>query len=598
MHRREPLRRRLACTNCRTVKSRCVPVPDSGTSCQRCVENGLTCQYPARRRRGEISPRGSARQEPKDPPSQPAERVVAYPPDRLRARTSGPSQWQSPTTSLREWARVSDTQQSPARSNVTASGINRHVDVDMSGQLDPFHAKAGKTTGQRVEQHTATLSDYQDPVACHLLSAVEAGVLFISFMERLNPMVGLLDPAIHDFSSMRRSSLLFTTIMAAAAKFFRKELYDALISHCQTLLLRSIFAGHCSIDLVQSLILLVFWKTPVDKSAWVNIGIAVRLSHQLGLHIPRQEPLPADPEEAALVRDRERTWFCLSCMDGTYSDIFGLPHTISEDQFMNAAVWVQEATDSSRSIDLHLASSIELAGSHLMLVKIKREAHLINRDLKKPILLQIRKDYSEHIEKWFEKESAMSSTERAFLKWYDIRALIDVYFLLLDGSLSSEDAARRQEIVDLVHRLAEQTSVLGDSEDLVFLQDTAAVQLSTLGSLLLDSFSSFLPHQKASIFRDLSMIQQCCAMDRTGDQTLPVAFVARFLGKVTAQLSGSLTLDIPSEAESGLGVLEFIDPAGPEMDIVPSDFDDVLPDPDGQYWSSLFVSPTVVLGPR
>lgn len=143
--------------------------------------------------------------------------------------------------------------------------------------------------------------------------------LMTRFMERLNPMVALLDPAVHDFTSMRRSSLLFTTIMAAAAKFFRKELYDALISHCQTLLLRSIFAGHCSVELVQSLILLVFWKTPVDKSAWVNIGIAVRLSHQLGLHMPRTEPLPADTEEATMIRDRERTWFC-ECRRGISAD--------------------------------------------------------------------------------------------------------------------------------------------------------------------------------------------------------------------------------------------------------------------------------------
>lgn len=105
-----------------------------------------------------------------------------------------------------------------------------------------------------------------------------------------------------------------------------------------------------------------------------------------------------------------------------------------------------------------------------MLVKIKREAHLISRDLKRPILLQISKDYTEHIEKWFEKESAMSTTERAFLKWYDIRALIDVHFLLLDGTLSTEGSARRQEIVDLVHRLAEQTSILGESEDLSTLR--------------------------------------------------------------------------------------------------------------------------------
>lgn len=50
-----------------------------------------------------------------------------------------------------------------------------------------------------------------------------------------------------------------------------------------------------------------------DGSAWLKIGIAIRLAYQLRLHNRRKGPLPADELEARMVLDRERTWFCLIC---------------------------------------------------------------------------------------------------------------------------------------------------------------------------------------------------------------------------------------------------------------------------------------------
>lgn len=70
----------------------------------------------------------------------------------------------------------------------------------------------------------------------------------------------------------------------------------------------------------------VFWKAPTDTSAWVKLGLAIRLAYQLRLHQPRKrDPLPPDMAESRkvvvsvgvcptktvlIVQDGERTWMC------------------------------------------------------------------------------------------------------------------------------------------------------------------------------------------------------------------------------------------------------------------------------------------------
>jgi hypothetical protein len=68
-------------------------------------------------------------------------------------------------------------------------------------------------------------------------------------------------------------------------------------------------AGDCNLGIVQALLIMVHWKAPTDKSAWVKLGIAIRLSYQLDLHVVRLEPLPADEIGARKIRAAERTWF-------------------------------------------------------------------------------------------------------------------------------------------------------------------------------------------------------------------------------------------------------------------------------------------------
>lgn len=68
---------------------------------------------------------------------------------------------------------------------------------------------------------------------------------------------------------------------------------------------RETSAGACDMAVIKSLLILVFWKDPVDKSAWIKIGMAIRLGYQLGLHLA-----PARRGDDAEARDARRTWFC------------------------------------------------------------------------------------------------------------------------------------------------------------------------------------------------------------------------------------------------------------------------------------------------
>lgn len=116
---------------------------------------------------------------------------------------------------------------------------------------------------------------------------------------------------VHSLRHLRRSStVLFSSVLAAAARFFRKDLHRRLLAHAQTILDRALTAGASDIGIVQSLMILTYWKSPADTSAWRKIGMAIRIGYQSFWHVPRAEPLPDDELAARHILNAERTWYC------------------------------------------------------------------------------------------------------------------------------------------------------------------------------------------------------------------------------------------------------------------------------------------------
>lgn len=94
----------------------------------------------------------------------------------------------------------------------------------------------------------------------------------------------------------------------------------------RAMLSRAIDTGRCETGIIQAILVMVYWKEPTDKSAWIKIGVAIRMAYQRGWHVQRREELPDDELAARqiLVRrsialgtdcqDNERTWYCGSRM--------------------------------------------------------------------------------------------------------------------------------------------------------------------------------------------------------------------------------------------------------------------------------------------
>ncbi|WVF69433.1 hypothetical protein IAT40_004210 [Kwoniella sp. CBS 6097] len=165
--------------------------------------------------------------------------------------------------------------------------------LDVAQHLEPPVLGSDDHLGDTSSRETQFIGA-GDPVFFQFLSLIEAADLLLTFCTRLNPMIALFDPNVHTLTVLRESPFLFTAILTVTAKFTRKDLYRPLLSHADLLLNRALFSGQCSIPVIKALIILVFWKDPRDKTAWLRIGIALRLSYQLGLHVPRTSPLPDD----------------------------------------------------------------------------------------------------------------------------------------------------------------------------------------------------------------------------------------------------------------------------------------------------------------
>lgn len=173
---------------------------------------------------------------------------------------------------------------------------------------------------------TNTVVRNDDPIGLGILSMDECDSLFQHYFDQLQTCVCLLDPAIHTAGYARQASLeLFTAVLTVASKFFRPELYETVLALANRLVSSAIAECVASIELVQAICILHYWKKPTDGRGWLRLGHAIRLGYQLDLHLPRRGALPADERAARLAIDRERTWISLFCFDSTATQLSDRP---------------------------------------------------------------------------------------------------------------------------------------------------------------------------------------------------------------------------------------------------------------------------------
>ncbi|GMK58557.1 hypothetical protein CspeluHIS016_0505890 [Cutaneotrichosporon spelunceum] len=553
---------RQACLGCRRIKVAC-DNPQTGEPCKRCLRLSIECVYTKSQRGRRNARRGQS------------SRRSASPRPSLSRRRVG----ESPARAV-EYSR-------PSISPRTGSAIlrPRATSLSMTELLDPAipstpaAAPAQAPPPPAVDPGTRRM--FEDPVDIGYVTVAEAQSLVRFFHDKLNPLIALLDPQLHTLAFLRMSSILFSTVLAIASKYALPERHGTLLPHAESLIHRAINTGECNTALIQSLLILVYYKGPGDRSAWLKIGIALRLALQLRWHEARPAPLPADEGEARLLLDPERTWFCLVCFDRQYADIFGLPATIKATEYGDCEAWARSHFHLNISVDIHLACSHAMVPAHEFWARIRKEHEDIPPRLLRVLLSSLYDQTARYRLKWFPRDGPPAPTHlapaRHLMEMFALshQLALKHHLLLVAESAADADALLPECVEHAANVVAAFEAVSRDGSPR-YLHDAGATTLSNLGLVLYKLFWRLAPDARAYLVELTARARACCPPEG------PLMYTARFLDRVLALFRAAVE-DVPAEAgpPGQLQIDEFLRLAGGDLSALVVD---------DEYWAGLLSS--------
>ncbi|GAA5903821.1 uncharacterized protein JCM6883_001995 [Sporobolomyces salmoneus] len=452
------------------------------------------------------------------------------------------------------------------------------------------------------------LPTHPDPIDLHVLSSLEAGHLFELWHSRLNCFIILLDRKLHTPEFVRKTStVLFTSILAVSAKFFRPDLYQTLLLAAQQLVVRGTGEGtNVHIGLIQACLILIYWKQPTDSSAWIRTGFALRAAYQLGLHVKRTTPLPADEHEARLILDRERTWITLICFDISYQlsystsgvyetrmvsvhdvDIFAWleetkPYGVSDDWEQGASILLLEV--------LNLLPAIAGAPTKVIASAV---AGLVNEKLAEV--------YARYLDRNSPSHQELPDLAQHKIRFHFFSASVQVGKSCLvaagvdDAIILSIFISRCGSLIDCFEDLT-----AGESPVFLMMQDNISIQLMGLGEMLGKLFSQVSPSVQATIVSYLTRIYTASRKHAEGDN-IP-AYVSRFFRAILRSIHPLGLRSSPPTRPGSPGTSSAIPPLLPAQvnpfeelgvvgeELLNPDVDTLVTSlrNDGTYWDSLF----------
>ncbi|KAK8864558.1 hypothetical protein IAR55_001808 [Kwoniella newhampshirensis] len=309
-----------------------------------------------------------------------------------------------------------------------------------------------------------------------ILSEVEVAELLDKFFELLNPRINLLDPKLHTFKRLRtRAPLLLDVILAVTTRFFRPEIATSLGDHASVLVCRATLDGLCSIELIQCLCIMVYWKNAVDQSAWMRLGMAIRMGYQMRLHEQIQCGKDVPEKKRRIAVDRERTWYCLACFDSL--NIFSLPPTIRSYELPSVQRWADRNSDLQVPWDYKLAFSILLPQLETHAALVQRPGAMRNIEQAEDELIALEKAYGLRGLKTFALPEALIEDLELFAQWVLIRLRTAQYDL-------EPNHARLMALFNSVQAFSDCMEKLAISGALLYLQDAACAWLSGTAGVL------------------------------------------------------------------------------------------------------------------
>ncbi|KAI8405864.1 hypothetical protein FOFC_13325 [Fusarium oxysporum] len=176
-------------------------------------------------------------------------------------------------------AHISETEDDT--NNLQPSGLLNHQALEGKFSLGNI-LSADQEPVQRQRSRNESL---EDPIELGLITPSLAKSLFDSFITVLNPYISQLDPYLHTFTYVRsKSAFLLSSILAMSAKAFNHVLYAKLYDHSQDLFANVFRRGSKSIEIVQAILILTYWKEAQDTRVWTSVGYAIRICMDLGWH--------------------------------------------------------------------------------------------------------------------------------------------------------------------------------------------------------------------------------------------------------------------------------------------------------------------------
>lgn len=111
-------------------------------------------------------------------------------------------------------------------------------------------------------------------------------------------------------------------MLAMSAKAFNHVLYTRLYDHAQDLFSNAFRRGRKSVEVVQAILILTYWKESQDTRVWTSVGYAIRICMDLGWHkLSACSPDASTSRSEMERRERrnvERTWYVLFVYDRRY----------------------------------------------------------------------------------------------------------------------------------------------------------------------------------------------------------------------------------------------------------------------------------------
>ncbi|EST07551.2 Zn(2)-C6 fungal-type DNA-binding domain protein [Kalmanozyma brasiliensis GHG001] len=242
-------------------------------------------------------------------------------------------------------------------------------------------------SSHRVHPSTATLSmasDLRDdPVRQHVISMDQAHELFDYFFAELNPPLALLDASLHTIDHCRQNApILFSTILSVASRFFLPQHHRQCHRIAKSILNLAAAEEICSMDHIQSLILVITWKDAGDRTIVRKAFRAIGYAYELGLHATFEYDGAAEVSGGSranekrsdtfslrsrkrLERDRQRTWIVLCLVHELVRrddrNTKPRPRTIPLDDYPDPYLWIKQAGDVLLPIDSRLCWSLDMS---------------------------------------------------------------------------------------------------------------------------------------------------------------------------------------------------------------------------------------------